>query len=352
MNNGWTYCDRISKTSAGQTVLAYYSDRYRHSSKAEWQTRIADGQILLNGQPTDGQTILRSGHRLSYRRSPWQESDVPLGFDVLYEDEHLWVIAKPSGLPVLPGGGFLEHTLLHQLRSRYPNQAPIPVHRLGRGTSGAMLIAKSHSSRDALARQFRTRTATQNAVAKDSAVQDSAVVTPDNAQTLTKIYRALIGPAMVDEPGDSATKTLPERFICRYPIGKLPHQQLGYIYGHSANGLPARSDCTVMQRTEAATLVDVSISTGRLHQIRIHLAAAGFPLIGDPLYPVGGVPAPNCTARPGDVGYCLHAHQLRFVHPHSGKPVSITAPLPSVLQTDLEMASVQTNHKRSSVPQK
>lgn len=310
MNQGWTYCDRISKSAAGQTILSYYTQRYRHSSQTQWRDRIEQGQILLDGQPTHPQNQLTNGQQLTYYRHPWEEPPAPLNFDILHEDAHLWVIAKPSGLPVLPGGGFLEHTLLHQLRHRYPDERPIPVHRLGRGTSGAMLIAKSQTARAHLARQFRIR----------SSPQDTEL--NREPRTLKKIYRALVGP------------NLPQasHFTCTHPIGKRLHYQLGYIYGHQPNGgLPSRSDCTIIQRRLDATLLDVSISTGRPHQIRIHLAAAGHPLLGDPLYPIGGIPAPNSPARPGDCGYHLHAHQLRFIHPHTGHLISITAPPPKIL---------------------
>ncbi|MGB3669997.1 MAG: RluA family pseudouridine synthase [Phormidesmis sp.] len=314
MNKGWIYRDRIPTAAAGQTALAYYAQRYRHSSVTVWQTRLQQGQIRLNGQPIQPHTILSPSWQLTYHRPPWQEPLAPLDFKVLYEDDHLWVIDKPAGLPVLPGGGFLEHTLLHQMRSHHPTCTPVPIHRLGRGTSGAILIAKTQTARIQLAQQFRTRTA----------AQVSAVKTPGNAQTLTKVYRALIGPTTPCE--------LSDRFTCTYPIGKLPHSEIGHIYGHLPAGLASRSDCTVIQRTATTTLVDVSISTGRPHQIRIHLAAAGYPLLGDPLYPVGGVPAPNCTARPGDTGYHLHAHQLRFIHPHTQQPISITAKPPEILE--------------------
>ncbi len=311
----------------GQTVLDYYTQRYRHSERAVWQERIEAGQILLDGDRTQKNTQLKSGQTLSYTRSPWQEPTVPLDFKVLYEDEDLWVIDKPSGLPVLPGGGFLENTLLHQLRSRYPSEQPVPIHRLGRGTSGAMLIAKSHSAREQLSRQFRRRTANLS----DASLSDS-----DSSCTLRKTYRALIGPTAPDQ--------LRDRFICTYPIGKLPHNRLGYVYGHLTNihtakqtaspisSMVSRSEGTILQRSAQSTLVDITIQTGRPHQIRIHLAAAGHPLLGDSLYPIGGIPNPNGTARPGDCGYHLHAHHLRFAHPRTNQPITITAPPPVFLR--------------------
>ncbi len=323
LNQGWTYLDKVRSAAVGQTVLDYYDQRYRHSERAVWQTRIETGQILLDGDRTQENTRLKSGQMLSYTRSPWQEPTAPLTFKVLYEDEDLWVIDKPSGLPVLPGGGFLENTLLHQLRSRYPSEQPIPIHRLGRGTSGAMLIAKSHAAREQLSVQFRRRTADLNSTA-------------DSNCALSKTYRALIGPTTSDQ--------LCDRFTCTYPIGKLPHNRLGYIYGHLTNihiasqtsspisSMVSRSEGTVLQRHAQSTLVDITIQTGRPHQIRIHLAAVGHPLLGDPLYPIGGIPNPNGSALPGDCGYHLHAHRLQFAHPRTSQPITIIAPPPPLLK--------------------
>ncbi|MGB7086495.1 MAG: RluA family pseudouridine synthase [Phormidesmis sp.] len=303
MNSGWTYIDQIKPASAGQTVLSYYTQRYWHSSATVWKGRIQQGDILLNGQPVSPQRVLSGGEKLTYYRLPWQEPNAPLDFEILYEDEDLWAIAKPAGLPVLPGGGFLEHTLLHQMRQRYPNEAPAPVHRLGRGTSGVMLVARSPLAKRGLSQQFRKR-------------------------QMTKVYRALIGPT---EPS-----LLAEKFTCTYPIGKLPHPRLGYLYGHvphSKSSLAAQSHGQIVQRTPHSTLLDVSIVTGRPHQIRIHLAAAGYPLLGDPLYGVGGYPLADMATMPGECGYHLHAHRLQFLHPGSGETVLIAAEPPAALQS-------------------
>lgn len=323
MNQGWTYADSIRSKAAGQTVLSYYTQRYTHSTQAQWQTRIERGHIRLNSQPTTIHTVLAKGQTLTYYREPWQEPDAPLNFEMLYEDKHLWAIAKPSGLPVLPGGSFLEHTLLHQLRSRYPHEAPVPVHRLGRGTSGVMLIAKSQSARTVLARQFRVRTA-QAVSAQSASAQLPTPSGPSPQPPLGKVYRALIGPTKPSE--------LSSHFTCTYPIGKLTYPGLPYLYGHAPTGLPSHSDCRILQRTPQSTLVEVTITTGRPHQIRIHLAATGYPMLGDPLYAPGGTPIPNGTAMPGDCGYHLHAHTLRFTHPHTGKTLCIEAPPPPALR--------------------
>jgi 23S rRNA pseudouridine1911/1915/1917 synthase len=306
VNNGWCYQEQVPLKTAGWTVLEYYAQRYTHSSREQWLQRISLGQVLVNGQQAIATTLLKPGDWLTYHRPPWQEPDVPLDFQVVYEDQDIFVVNKPSGLPVLPGGGFLEHTLLWQLQQHYPQTTPIPIHRLGRGTSGLVLLARSPAARADLSQQMRDR-------------------------RIDKIYRAL-----------ASGHSIPDLFTITARIGKLPHPVLGYLYAVSENGRFAHSDCRVLSRqvsaeAEPTTLVEVKISTGRPHQIRIHLAAAGYPLWGDPLYVAGGLPRtilPTETGEiptPGDCGYFLHAMQLKFAHPITSKALSLTSPPPPKL---------------------
>ncbi|MEB3886892.1 RluA family pseudouridine synthase [Lyngbya sp. CCY1209] len=299
LNSGWTYRDRVDRKSAGLTVLDYYAGRYRHSTEMEWRDRLDAGQIWLDGKPAIAEMRLQPGQELVYHRPPWKEPDVPLFFQVLYEDADLLVVAKPSGLPVMPGGGFLEHTLLGQLQRRYPEETPVPIHRLGRGTSGLVLLARSQTARSHLTRQMRDR-------------------------QIGKVYLAL-------------ASGCPDRdeFGIDRAIGKIPHPVLGYIYGAAADGLFARSDCRVLKRCGDRAIIEVTILTGRPHQIRIHLAAAGFPLVGDPLYEIGGKPRSpegDTVPVPGDCGYWLHAYSLSFRHPKTGATLRITAPPPPELR--------------------
>lgn len=310
MNQGWTYRDQVNRAAAGSRLLDYYAERYRHSARQEWQARIEAGQILVDGQPAPADTVLRLGQQLSYQRPPWQEPEVPLTFDLCYEDADVVVVAKPAGLPVLPGGGFLQHTLLWQLQQRYPKNPPLPVHRLGRGTSGLLLLARSPLARAHLSRQLR---------------QSSDLAA--GAEKLEKTYRALVGPC-----------SLPPIFTLSTPIGKVPHPQLGYVYGANPSGRPALSTGRVLRRAADTALLEVAIATGRPHQIRIHLAAAGCPLLGDPLYAPGGLPRLGSNnaededlAVPGDGGYWLHAYRLRFIHPQQQRPIQLVCPPPPAL---------------------
>ncbi|MBE9140316.1 RluA family pseudouridine synthase [Nodosilinea sp. LEGE 07088] len=311
-NQGWVYTDRITPTDAGLPVLEFYATRYRHSSRAAWCDRITSGQIRQNGHPMSPDDRLQAGQTLAYHRPPWQEPEAPLGFAVLYEDDDVMAIAKPAGLPVLPGGNFLTHTLLHQLKLCYPENTPVPVHRLGRGTSGVMVLGRSTLARSVLSRQLRDSTA--------------AVCAPQAPHPIRKTYRALVGPS-----------DLPDTFTITTPIGKVDHPVLGYVYAANPAGLPAYSDGRVLRRSPDSTLVEVTIRTGRPHQIRIHLAAAGFPLLGDPLYGVGGVPLETEMSIngeipvPGDIGYHLHAYRLELKHPRTQETLEIISQPPKVL---------------------
>ncbi|PSN12866.1 RNA pseudouridine synthase [filamentous cyanobacterium CCT1] len=313
MNQGWVYRDRITPAEANLSVLDFYTNRYRHSSREEWRDRILSGQIRQNGHSVAPDDRLQPGQTLAYHRPPWQEPEVPLGFEVLYEDGDLVAIAKPAGLPVLPGGNFLTHTLLHQLKLRYPEQTPVPVHRLGRGTSGIMVLGRSPLARSVLSRQLRDSTATAH--------------DPQAPHPIRKTYRALVG-----------ASDLPDVFTLTTAIGKVDHPVLGYVYAASPGGLPAYSEGKVIQRTADSTLVEVTIRTGRPHQIRIHLAAAGYPLLGDPLYVSGGVPLPIAPDEdgqipaPGDIGYHLHAYRLKLPHPRTQEPLQLVCPAPLVLR--------------------
>jgi 23S rRNA pseudouridine1911/1915/1917 synthase len=237
---------------------------------------------------------VRRGQILAWRRPPWEEPEAPLAFTVLHEDDDVLAVSKPAGLPTMPGANYLQHTLSFQVRRHAPEATA--VHRLGRWTSGVVLFARHPGSRAELSRQLRAR-------------------------EVVKIYRAL---ASGDPPWSSHTVDC--------PIGVVPHPLLGSIHAASANGKPSQSAIDVLEHRGGSFLCDVRIATGRPHQIRNHLAASGHPLVGDPLYAAGGVPAAGSAAVPGAPGYHLHAAELRFTHPRDGREVVVTSEPPPVLR--------------------
>jgi 23S rRNA pseudouridine1911/1915/1917 synthase len=295
LNRGYEYRERIDHHGSGLPVLTYLSGSYRHSSKEEWENRLKLGEVFLDGIAARADTILRSGQMLVWRRSPWDEPDVPFVYAVLYEDQHLLGVAKPCGLPTVPGGGFLEHTLLQLVRKSYPEATPI--HRLGRGTSGVVLFARSKEARSFLCADMRQR-------------------------RMTKVYRALAG----------GTPLL-DHFSIETPIGPVPHPLLGTIHAACSTGKRALSRVRILERRTDASLLEVIIETGRPHQIRIHLAAAGYPLVGDPLYAAGGGLRSGEAVLPGAIGYQLHAERLCLRHPSTESFFEISCCPPPELRT-------------------
>jgi len=293
LNDGFTYRERIGRSAESTTLLAYLGDRYRHSSPSEWTARIEAGDVLVDDRPSAIDIVLRPGQELVWRRPPWDEPFAPLSFSVLYEDDDLLAVSKPAGLPTLPGANFLQHTLLYQVRQYAPEAAAL--HRLGRWTSGLVLFALNRPAAAEMARQLRAR-------------------------EIRKRYRAL---ASGDPSWDAIT-------VDR-PIGKVPHATLGSVHAADDHGKPSVSRVEVLERRGEAFLCDVVIATGRPHQIRIHLAAAGHPLVGDPLYVAGGVPAAATRAVPGDPGYLLHAAEVTFHHPRDGAQLVLACEPPAEL---------------------
>ncbi len=145
LNFGFDYRERLGRRAQGRTLLAYLSERYRHSSPPEWRSRIESGQVLVKGVVAPAERELSCGETLVFRRPPWREPEAPTSFAVVYKDDDLLAVAKPAGVPTLPGGGFLENTLLRRVRRFAPGASPL--HRLGRGTSGLVLFTRNRSAR-------------------------------------------------------------------------------------------------------------------------------------------------------------------------------------------------------------
>lgn len=299
-NRGWTYREQVGPECRGRTVLEYLAATRQHSAREEWARRIDRGEVEIDGHRAASETVLQPGHTLTWHRPPWDEADVPTNYRIVHEDEAIIAVDKPSGLPTMPAGGFLDHTLLALIREKYPDASPL--HRLGRHTSGLVLFARAPSAAAVLARAWRD-------------------------QSVKKTYRALAF-------GESRTGML----VIDAPIGPVPHPLLGTVQAATESGKPSHSIAVVLEVSHERTLFSVEITTGRPHQIRIHLAYAGHPLIGDPLYDTGGGLRRH-PGLPGDGGYLLHAERLEFAHPVSGEAMTLHAPAPRSLQTRQELRS-------------
>ena len=291
LNRGCAYTTVVSSKCRGQTLLSHLAGLYSHSSPQAWQQKLADGEVTLEGLTANGSEVLVAGQSLVWNRPPWIEPDAPQDFEVLFEDAHLLAVNKPGGLPTLPGGGFMENTLLRLVQKRTPDANP--VHRLGRATTGVVLFAKTSQAASRLSADWNT-----------SRVQ--------------KTYRALAQGIAQHDAYEILT-----------PIGLVPHPRIGSVWAADPGGKPSKSAARVISRTAGSTTFAVSLHTGRPHQIRIHLASIGHPLVGDPLYGFTGQPLEDHPGLPGDGGYFLHAESLKFHHPVSGEQINVEAALPS-----------------------
>jgi 23S rRNA pseudouridine1911/1915/1917 synthase len=290
LNRGYAYATIISSKYHGQTLLSHLASLYPHSTPQAWQQKLNNGEVTLNGDTASGSESVTSGQRLVWNRPAWIEPDAPQRFEVLFEDEHLLAVNKPGGLPTLPGGGFMENTLLRLVQKRTPNANP--VHRLGRATSGVVLFARTPQAASRLFANW-------------------------NTPGIQKIYRAL---------GQNIAQQ--DAYEILTPIGLVPHPLIGSVWAASASGKPSKSLAKVISRTVSTTTFEVSLNSGRPHQIRIHLASIGHPLVGDPLYGLAGQPLENLPGLPGDGGYFLHAQYLKFDHPITGEQINLEAALP------------------------
>jgi len=133
LNRGYAYTTIINSKYDGQILLSHLASLYSHSTPQAWQQNLNNGEVTLNGVTATGTESVTSGQSLVWNRPPWIEPNSPQHFEVLFEDPHLLAVSKPSGLPTLPGGGFMENTLLRLVQERAPNANP--VHRLGRATT-------------------------------------------------------------------------------------------------------------------------------------------------------------------------------------------------------------------------
>ncbi len=307
----------VDAESAGQRLDNYLLRLLKGVPKTHVYRVIRSGEVRLNKGRASADTRVAEGDelrlpplRLPQRRGDTAPQAPPREFPVLFEDEHLLAVDKPAGVAVHGGSG-VSHGVIEQLRRARPQQRFLElVHRLDKETSGVLLLAKKRSALTALQDQFRAR-------------------------DTHKLYAALVWGAwparlkVIDVPLLKTTDAAGERHVRVAAAGhEDARRSISLVrVARSLPGPPA-----------VLTLLDVTLKTGRTHQIRVHLASSGHAIVGDPKY--GDFARNKAFAR--ETGFArmfLHARELAFDHPASGERVSLQAALPADCQALLGTAA-------------
>jgi 23S rRNA pseudouridine1911/1915/1917 synthase len=296
----------VEDAGGGERLDRYLAERVPSLSRARIQSLVGDGHVRLAGKPARPSARVRAGQEIEVfipEAAPALPTPEPIPLDVVHEDRWLLVVDKPAGLVVHPGAGVSSGTLVNALLHRVPDLSgvggvirPGIVHRLDKGTSGLIVIAKDDRTHRSLAEAFAAR-------------------------RVEKEYRALV----LGVPGSVEGRITA-------PIGRDPRERKKMSV-RAPRARAARSDYRILEAFRGAALLGVRLHTGRTHQIRVHLASIGHPVAGDLVYggerrlPPGLKEALSPLARPA-----LHAARLAFLHPGTGEEVSFSSPLPADIE--------------------
>jgi 23S rRNA pseudouridine1911/1915/1917 synthase len=283
----------------GARLDKYVAAKHPELSRSHVQKLIADGLITVNGQAAKPGHRLNIGDKLKVVVPPAPPSRLEpeaMPLNILYEDDDLLAVEKPAGLTVHPAPGHPSHTLINAILAHFPHLADISdslrpgvVHRLDKDTSGVMLVAKNSPAQINLAQQFKSH-------------------------SVSKAYLVLV-----------KGKLTPEEGVIEADIGRDPRDRKRMAVVDK--GREARTEYSVIKYIGDYTLLEVRPETGRTHQIRVHLAAIGFPVVGDRVY---GIKSPFLSRQ------FMHASRLGFKLPSTGEYVEFRSELPPDLEQALK----------------
>jgi len=288
---------RVRAATAGARLDRWLADAVPDLSRARIQTLIADGRVRVDGAVHKASYRLRGGEAVEVDVPPPPPADLeaePLALTVVHEDDDVLVVDKPAGMVVHPGAGHARGTLAAAALAHAPGIAgvggprrPGIVHRLDRGTSGLLVMAKTPAAYEHLTAQLQAR-------------------------TVRRRYLAVVHGRVGLAEG-----------VVEAPIGRDPRHRKRMAIRPAGKGKRALTRYRVLERFPRHTLLEARLETGRTHQIRVHMASLGHPVVGDETYGRGRATPPVPME-----GLALHAAALGFVHPVTGKRVEFTAPLP------------------------
>ena len=282
---------RVEPAEKGKRLDHFLQDKLPQFSRSRVQDWIKSGRVLVNQGAEKASYALHAGDTISAEPAdlpPLRAIAEDIALDILYEDSDVVAVNKPAGMVVHAGAGQHTGTLTNALVHRFGQlsgvggeERPGIVHRLDRYTSGVLLVARNDAAHRALAAQFSSR-------------------------SVEKVYLALVHGTFATDSGHIDTP------IIRDPVRRV---RMTTKLGRGRNAI---TDYKVLRRFADSTLLEVKIGTGRTHQIRVHLASVGHPVVGDTLY---GAPK-SALGR-----YFLHAHRITFTSPSSGERVTVLSPL-------------------------
>jgi 23S rRNA pseudouridine1911/1915/1917 synthase len=307
---------RVPPEAAGQRLDVFVQAHLKRTSRTRTQAIIRASAFDANGRPLRANDRMRAEQRVLLWRAPWDEAPVPTDITVLYEDEHLLAVDKPAHLPVHPTARYHHNTLIKLLQAARPGEFLSLAHRIDRETTGVLLVAKTVACDRALKRQLELR---------DEVDKSYVALTwgiPDGARVGARFRFAH---ALELDPNSP------------YRVKMRPSTAPDAL--SAATSIVVEERVTARGRTYARIRCD--LETGRQHQIRVHLAMQGAPIVGDKLYG----PDETCFARGADgtlteadllllelPRHALHAQRMALRHPVTGARLVIEAPLPADLE--------------------
>ena len=284
---------------AGERLDAFLARSGENLSRSAAQKLLDEGLVLCNGRPGKKNDKLNVGDRIEYTLPEPKEVDIcpkEMALDIVYEDEDVLVLNKPKGLVVHPAAGHQDDTLVNgllhamagQLSSINGELRPGIVHRIDKDTSGLLAVAKNDFAHNMLASQLKDH-------------------------SMARTYEAIVCGSFREDSGTVDA-----------PIGRHPSDRKKMCV-IARNSKDAVTHWEVVRRYRGYTHIRCRLETGRTHQIRVHMAHIGHPILGDAVY---GHKKPEL----GQDSQCLHAGALCFQHPRDGRPVMVFAPLPPYFQ--------------------
>ena len=294
-----------AESAAGQRIDKYLSGQLADLSRSYLQKLLKDGGVEVNKKPVKSNYKLSEGDQIRLEVPEAVEPEITaedMDLDILYEDKDIILVNKPKGMVVHPAAGHYAGTLVNGLMHHCREELsgingvlrPGIVHRIDKDTTGSVIVCKNDAAHQALAVQFADH-------------------------TITRRYRAIVHGVLTDDEG-----------IIDAPIGR-DNADRKKMAVNQVNGKRAVTHYTVLKRFERFTYIECRLETGRTHQIRVHMASIGHPLLGDSVYGPKKCPFPKLE------GQTLHAMILGFVHPQTGEYIETSAPLPEYFQRLLDL---------------